>query len=198
MNEQQDKVNQDYLLSRYLDGELTRTEEAQLQRLLTRDGELRQELRRYSVLDEQLQAMGQAEPQDIDYDAQRADIIAAVERKVLLEGPLRRRLILRPAVRILAAAAALLIVASVGVLIFISATEKVAPVVKFTVTPETFAIMGVSKSQMEMKQLDETTIAFAPLARGTPTVPPGTVLVSIGARQQLASSLFPLELFGIE
>ena len=115
MSGQEDRKNTEYLLSQYLDEQLTPREEAELREKLSEDGDLREELRRYSALDEQLRSLGEVEVEGIDYDAQRTGVVTAVERSVLLKARPRRRLILRPAFGAMAAAAMVLIAVSVGV-----------------------------------------------------------------------------------
>jgi len=106
------------LVSQYLDGRLGQAETSRLERRLAVDGELREQLRLYSRLDGVLKEGYAHPPAGVDYDAQRAEIAAAVERSVLLEGLARRRLVFRPVFAALAAAAVLLVAASAALLAY--------------------------------------------------------------------------------
>lgn len=118
MDEQRDEDLERQLCG-YLDGQLSRREQARLEKRLAGDEALREELKRYAALDGHLAALGAEEVEGIDYDLQRAEIIAAVERKVLLARARRRRLLFRPVLGALAAAATVLLLASVAVMVFV-------------------------------------------------------------------------------
>lgn len=216
MDEPNDKKNLEYLLSEYLDGQLTGRDKAKLERQLAEDTDLRAELRCYTALNEHLQAADAQELEQIDYNAQRAEIIAAVERKVLLEGPPRRRV--RPAVSIfariwpvgsrrrlmlrrvaapLAVAAVLLIGVSVGVLLFRPAGPRAQiGEVAVSVLPDTLVAMGPAELTVKLKRLDAD-VWDQELPKPT-AIPARIVMVSIGQRREISPSLFPVELFEIE
>lgn len=118
MNRPDKNTNWEYLLSQHLDGQLDDRQAGELARRLAEDSQLRQALALYTALADHLRPADREAPAGIDYDSQRAAIMAAIERKALLEGLPRRRLVFRPVFRALAAAAVLLVLASVGVLVF--------------------------------------------------------------------------------
>lgn len=200
MSGQDDRENTEYLLSQYLDEQLTPREEADLREKLSEDGDLREELRRYSVLDEQLRSLGGVEVEGIDYDAQRAGVVSSVERSVLLKARPRRRLILRPAFGVLAAAAMVLIAISVGVLMFRSPPPPPpVQIIAMKWLPESAPSAGPVEVSMELKRLDVGQLAMVPSeAAPASSLPSGTVLVSIGPRRRIAPTLFPTEMFAIE
>jgi len=80
-----DKDNPEFLLSQYLDGQLSPAEMERLEERLGDDGLLRRELQRYAALGEMLSSLPPSPELDqIDFDAQRHDIMAQLERKALL------------------------------------------------------------------------------------------------------------------
>lgn len=82
-----EKDNLEFLLSQYLDGQLDPQEMERMEDRLGGDLELRRELQRYAKLDEMLGEMRlPPELEAVDFDAQRQEIMAALERKALLAG----------------------------------------------------------------------------------------------------------------
>lgn len=197
MNRQNDKENPEYLLSQYIDGQLTRDQEENLSDRLATDEELRDQLRLYTSLNARLD-LDSDELDKIDYDGQRAAIVAAVERKILLEGLPRRRRILRPVFGALAAAALVLLVVSAGVLMFRKQTVPVAgPVISVMMLPETSAADSAGTMSVQMRRLDSAElVAMVEPARAT--IPSGTVVVLIGSPVERVASAFPAEMFWIE
>jgi len=196
MNDRNDKTDPEFLLSRYLDGDLDAAERAELELRLKADAALKDELRLYTALNEQLEAADQADLGEIDFDAQRAEIIARLERKVLLEGPPRRRSVVRLGRGVLAAAAVLLIAASVAVRIFWpSAPPAGSPEV--TVRPVRPLQVAMAGAAM---------VSAGPVRpHAGETMPPGAapatgvVMVSVGSRSEISSNeSFPTAWFGIE
>jgi anti-sigma factor RsiW len=82
-----EKDNLEFLLSQYLDGQLDLQEMERMEDRLGGDLELRRELQRYAKLDEMLgELRSPPELEAVDFDAQRQEIMAALERKALLTG----------------------------------------------------------------------------------------------------------------
>ena len=82
-----EKDNLEFLLSQYLDGQLDPQEMERMEDRLGNDLELRRELQRYAKLDEMLgELRSPPELEAADFDAQRREIMAALERKALLAG----------------------------------------------------------------------------------------------------------------
>jgi len=195
MDKPQNHLDLEFQISQYLDGQLSRRQAAMFERRLQRDEALRRELRRYTALESELSAMGQAELQDVDYADQRAEIMSALERRQLLEVPLpRRRLVLRPVFAVLAAAAVLVLVAGVAVRIFRS-TAPPKTVVQVAVLP-----MGPAPSsdpaevKVVLRQPDwgDIRMAATELAHAEPGMPAGTVLVSFSRPAQQADLAYPM------
>jgi len=107
----QDKDNLEFKLSQLLDGDLDPTEEALLLARLREDSDLARQLAGYKHLDEMLEDLAVApELSRVDYDAQRSEIMAKLEKKALLTAPRRLSIVRIAFSGALAAAATLLIV----------------------------------------------------------------------------------------
>ncbi len=74
------ETNWEFQISQYLDGLLDGPALARLQARLEEDPQLRETLRQYQLMQEQLDALGR-EDLAIDFDAQRAEIMAEVRRR---------------------------------------------------------------------------------------------------------------------
>ncbi len=86
-NMKDEKDNLEFLLSQYLDGQLDPREMERMEDRLGGDLELRRELQRYAKLDEMLgELRSPPELEAVDFDAQRREIMAALDRKALLSG----------------------------------------------------------------------------------------------------------------
>jgi len=196
MNARNDKADPEFLLSRYLDGDLDAAEQAELELRLREDASLREELRLYTALNERLEAADDAELGGIDYDAERAAIIGRLERKMLLEGPPRRRLTVRLGGGVLVAAAVLLIVASVALRFFWPAPpQKTSGEVSVSLVPPG-RILPASPAMVSagpVRPHEGETI------RPGPALASGAVMVSVGSRGEISNDEpFPTVWFGIE
>jgi anti-sigma factor RsiW len=175
--------NLEFRLCQYLDGQLGRREQAALEKRLAADPALRDELKRYAALNGQLGALREnagAGP-EVNYDLQRAEIVAAVERKLLLARR-RRPLVLRPVFGALAAAVVLLV--SVGVLVLLQTGPgtPVEPPVRVIVLPVAPPSGGAGEVLVRVEPDEPEQIPSAPGEEAAPQdVPDGTVVVSIGA-----------------
>ena len=69
----------EFQISRYVDGELNEEEVAELTRRVNEDPALREAIDEYRALEAQLSAMGE-DVLDVDYNKQRKDILAEVDR----------------------------------------------------------------------------------------------------------------------
>ncbi len=169
----------EYRLCQYLDGQLSRRERLAFEKRLQANEALRDTLGEYAALDRHLAELADTEIEGVDYDLQRAGIVAAVERKALL-APRRRRLIFRrPLLSALAAAASILIVASAALILFGPATPPGPPLVQVELTPAAPAPVGAPEIVMHMKppSFDELPLPadVSPLL----DAPRGTVVVSV-------------------
>ena len=169
----------EYRLCQYLDGQLSRRERLAFEKRLQANEALRDTLGEYAALDRHLAELADTEIEGVDYDLQRAEIVAAVERKALL-APRRRRLIFRrPLLSALAAAASILIVASAALILFGPAPPPGPPLVQVELTPAAPAPVGAPEIVMHMKppSFDELPLSadVSPLL----DAPRGTVVVSV-------------------
>ncbi len=180
MSEKMDKSDIQQKLCAYLDGELSESASAELERQLAASPQLQAELRNYAAINKQLADLGEEDMPGIDTDAQRERIMGVLERQTLL-GPRRRRLSLRPAVRVLSAAAVVAIVATVAWLIFQPSTRQpqaqvvVARVVQ-PPQPTGKAMLAVEYPRIEWILQPQDTPSTA--------IPPGTIVVSIGIEDE--------------
>lgn len=173
-------------LVRYLDGELSDREAAELEARVERDDRLRELLRQYAALDGRLAELRDRGAEELDAELQRADIVAALERKVLLEGPSRgsRVIRLKPLAAGLAAAAVIAI-ATAFVLMLPGARDTTdapgEPFVRASMLPagETTATEGFVESHP--MPLEHMQVRLSPELRRETGVPSGTVYVSSGA-----------------
>ncbi len=182
MSDKQNIPDLEFELSEYLDGNLPAHEAARLEKLLAEDNELRQQLQDYASLNEGLSKIGRAELEDIDYDRQRSEVMAAIERKVLLEGyPARRRQVaIRWMAGGLAAAAAVLIVASLALQLFRS--EPQPTIISSVVTAEAGLPKDVpSVVASSIVKITDFKPAITPAQPGRAA---GSVLVSVSSFTQ--------------
>lgn len=177
-------------LCRYLDGQLPRRERLALEKRLDEDQALREELRRYAALDACLQEIAGGEVDGVDYDLQRAGIIAAVERKTLLAPPRRRPVMLRPTFLVLTAAASILLVFSVAMLVLrpprpVDGTPLVLVEIP-PVAPRPSGPVDVSV-EISAPELDE--MPLAPEPESLDAMPAGTIVVSVRSRTPRPAAL---------
>jgi len=186
MSEKPEKV--EWELSQYLDGQLSSRQAAALEKRLAQDPQLRQELQRYVALEEHLSAMGREELAGIDYESQRSQIMAALERKGLLAARPRRVLIFRPVFGVLAAAAAVAIVATVALVLFGTKPPTQAPIAKAPLGPAPMvAVAGMlappaqRETKVSVQYPQMVREELPPAQEEAPAdIPPGTVAVSFG------------------
>ena len=170
----------EFLITQYVDGLLDPSRAAELERKLEADPALREQLRLYESLQGLLMADDRKALSGIDYDGQREEVIAAVQRRALAERLPSRPVILRPMFRVLAAAAAVLVVASVGLLVY-RAGPRAEPEVSVAMRSAAVSPAGRGELEVSMRRVDPGMLAMsvlAPAAEGP--LPSGTVVVSAG------------------
>ncbi len=187
-----DNQDLEFQISQYIDGQLDPRQRQELEARLHADPAAAELLRQYKALQShlgQLDAMGL---DGIDFDSQRATIMASLERKALLTSRQRRVFVLRPAfIGAVAAAAVVLLAVTVGVkfLDFGSlATDGGAAIVKCQILPPAGAstedgkpIVQAYAIQLDEAEEDETVAGL----------PSGTVLVSIPQKQRADEPVMP-------
>jgi anti-sigma factor RsiW len=204
MNENERHQEPEARLCDYLDGHLPRSERRRLEKQLEDDEPLREELRKYAALDGLLGGLGRREVEGVDYDRQRAEIVAAAERRALLsQKPRRRVLAFRPLPVGLAAAASLLLVVGVAFLLLggPEGPANTEPEVQTTASAVSVQVVPVSMAAASPRAVVEMRLAqpagqTTPATRDArPAVPSGTVVVSSGAVGRKADISSPIMIY---
>lgn len=177
----QEKDNIEFIISQYLDGQLSPRRQKEFSQQLEHDPALARELQKYQALDANLKKLDQAKLDQVDYQAQRSIIMERLERKVLLEGSRRRVFVLRPAfVGTMAAAAAVLL--AVGLswrTIFPVHSQPDSQVIVKVLPPADKSIQGEPVIRMSLPRLSPQEVAVGPRAESPDKLPSGTVMVSV-------------------
>lgn len=116
MNDMADNSDIEFRLSRYLDGELRGQELQDFEKELQHSARLQDELRLYRSLNRQIDEL--RVKRTVDFDAQRRQIMAALERKMLLPRRTVRPLLLRPVMMSMVAAAAAVVLIVTATLVW--------------------------------------------------------------------------------
>ena len=188
---QPEKDNLEFELSQYLDGELSGRRARKLEKRISQDPALQEELKKYAALEGRLSALGAGSLAGADYDSQRAEVLRVLERRALLERPRHRLIIFRPVFAAvsggLAAAAAIVI----GLAMWLSSPGPVAgpgPIAMPPSASQPPAAAGPAEVQVAMNRMEAGDFHLPEVAAGMeppdiasePEPPPGTVLVSVG------------------
>ncbi len=186
MNEFERHNDAEELLCDYLDGRLSHRQRRLLEKRLEQDGDLREQLRQYGVLDGMFDQLGESDAEGFDFDQQRSEIVAAAERKVLL-GPKRYRPVyLRPVFMGLAAAASLLLLAGAAFLLTrppVVGMSQSAPAVSVYVLPVANAPIGREVVSVTLSAPSGQAYQPPQPTTSNAAVPRGTVVVSTGAHR---------------
>ncbi|MFP4140057.1 MAG: hypothetical protein ACLFVY_05795 [Phycisphaerae bacterium] len=183
----------DRLMQEYVDGTLEGRRLREFERRLENDESLRGELEAYSALARQIEAELDRDVPGVDYEAMRADILAAVERKVIMQGPSHSRLLRwRPMVGGLAAAAAIVLAVSVWLVVSTpsqtNAGVEQASVSMVPAAPEQGGEEFVSVSLAE-PQWDQVVLSPEAAFDSLEDLPAGTVMVSVGEESADSAAL---------
>ncbi|MFP4214539.1 MAG: hypothetical protein ACLFVH_01325 [Phycisphaerae bacterium] len=183
----------DRLMQEYVDGTLEGRRLREFERRLENDESLRGELEAYSALARQIEAELDRDVPGVDYEAMRADILAAVERKVIMQGPSHSRLLRwRPMVGGLAAAAAIVLAVSVWLVVSTPSQTNVgveqASVSMVPAAPEQGGEEFVSVSLAE-PQWDQVVLSPEAAFDSLEDLPAGTVMVSVGEESADSAAL---------
>ncbi|MFW5731845.1 MAG: hypothetical protein ACOCZU_01420 [Planctomycetota bacterium] len=183
----------DRLMQEYVDGTLEGRRLREFERRLENDESLRGELEAYSALARQIEAELDRDVPGVDYEAMRADILAAVERKVIMQGPSHSRLLRwRPMVGGLAAAAAIVLAVSVWLVVSTpsqtNAGVEQASVSMVPAAPEQGGEEFVSVSLAE-PQWDQVVLSPEAAFDSPEDLPAGTVMVSVGEESADSAAL---------
>ncbi|MCD4823329.1 MAG: hypothetical protein K8S55_01875, partial [Phycisphaerae bacterium] len=173
----------EYLLSLKLDGQLTQAAADKLAGRLEAESAMQEAMAGYQSLDTHLTAMGEQLP-DMDFDRQRAEILAAVADRMPHRPSRVVRYALRPALAFCASAAA--IVLCISVYVMFQGKPTVSPGVpgdpfevgrvEVAVLPVEADVAGPAVVQVEMKRMPG--MAHATLTNTKPVVG-GSIVVSM-------------------
>lgn len=193
MNDKPRNDDAEFLLSELLDGRLGRRQSRAMQRRMEQDPNFAGEYRRYAALDEHLKALGAQMP-DVDYEGQRQDIMAVLERRVLLARPQRWARIPRFAFWGMAAAAAAVMVT---VATFWPQRHSAAP------STELFqmAVIPASARPSGPAVIETAAIRNGPVKETWDEpgmLPLGTVVVSVAADRPETPSILPVPITEID
>jgi anti-sigma factor RsiW len=176
----------------YLDGQMGRKERRQFEQQLQADPALREELESFASLEGLLGGLALQEPEglDVNYDQQRAQIVAAAERRVLLAPARHAPFFLRPTFAVLAAAAVVLLLVAASVLL---SPATVGPLK----APGSAVSMQLLSAEPSHQGQGLVSVQFQPLrqeemppdsqAAALPATPAETVVVSVGPAPAPAS-----------
>lgn len=179
----QDKDNLEFLISQYLDGQLSVRQEQDFARRLEQGAALAEELRKYQALEGHLKDVGSAQIRQVDFEAQRSSIMERLERKVLLEGTRRRVFVLRPAfLGSVAAAAAIMLAVGLSWNVLFPHRVDVGQQSQISVkvlAPVKEASQGEAVVRMSAPRLTPEEVAVRPTVKSAGRLPRGTVMVSV-------------------
>lgn len=193
----------DRRLCEYLDGQLSAHERVQLERRLEHDEALRRELARYGDLDELLAGLARDPVEGVDYDVQRAEIVAAVERQALLGA---RRLVLRPVFLGTMAAAALVLIAVTAAIVLLRPRGPLEPArpgvpmasaVRVELLPAAASPAGTAEVFVRLSAMEPSDWPLAPADEARSATPPAeTVVISVGS-ERTAGLDWPADPIGV-
>lgn len=188
MSERPDTHDVEFLLCQYLDDQLSRRQRQALETRLAEEPELREQLRKYQTLDDHLADLGDETPVGMDFDSMRTDVLAAVERKIIMQGPPKRRpWIIRLGVGAAAAAAILLAVVSVVFLMPGGGEETSSqPVASSDMLRAEGSGGGEGQASASVREMGWEELSLSAEIDETTMdedVPSGTIILSIGSEQ---------------
>jgi len=187
-DERDDRELRELRLCEYLDGQLSHRQRRRLEKELDQDKSLRDQLRQYAALDGLFGQLADLDVEGFDFGRQRAEIVAAAERKALLGRRSHRPIYFRPVFAGLAAAASLLMLVGAAVLLNRPGTVPApvpAPAVSVRILPAAVHAGGKTVVYMTMSPLARQESPPRPTAVAKMFAPPGTVAVSAGAHRRI-------------
>ena len=172
-------------LCEYLDGQLSHRQRRRLEKQLDQDEHLRDQLHQYAALDGLFGQLADQDVEGFDFGRQRAEIVAAAERKALLGRRSHRPVYFRPVFAGLAVAASLLLLVGVSVMLLSRPGNVSAPVpaVSVRILPAAMHVGGKTVVYVTMSPLAGQESPPRPTAVAKMFAPPGTVVVSTGAHR---------------
>ncbi len=187
MNEKE-QLDLEFRISQYLDGQLSDRQAAELEKRIAGDEKLERLMEQYAAVVSHVSG----EPLDeskFDFTEQKAGIMQAVERKMLLGGQKRRRIIvLRPFVRMAAAAAVL--VASFVVFYLLRSSPPPAETIEVAIVRPEPLPTGEIAMDMKLVPMEWDEVNLASKEETKPLkIPAGTVVVSFGSSAETTTDL---------
>ena len=186
-DDEDERDGRELRLCEYLDGQLSHRQRRQLEKQLDQDEHLRDQLRQYAALDGLFGQLADQDVEGFDFARQRAEIVAAAERKALLGRRSYRLVYFRPVFAGLAVAASLLLLVGVSVMLLSRPGTVSAPVpaVSVRIVPAAIHTGGKSVVYMTMSPPVGQESPRRPTAVAKTFAPPGTVVVSAGAHKMI-------------
>jgi len=180
-----DRELRELSLCEYLDGQLSHRQRRRLEKQLDQDEHLRDQLHQYAALDGLFGQLADLDVEGFDFGRQRAEIVAAAERKALLGRRSHRPVYFRPVFAGLAVAASLLLLVGVSVMLLSRPGNVSAPVpaVSVRILPAAMHVGGKTVVYVTMSPLAGQESPPRPTAVAKMFAPPGTVVVSTGAHR---------------
>ena len=206
------KDNLEFELSQYLDGQLSGRRARRLERRLDQEPALREELKKFAALDEQLSQLAQKDVAGLDYDWQRSEVVRMLERKRLLGARSTRTIFFRPVFWGTGGALAVAAAVVIGILAWMPPAGPTGnPTVATALTPEVSVALVRPAAPMQgtvqasPRRLDENDYRLPGPPVEDPGMeiatrakaPPGTVMASFNqprpSQYGAGSFLFPAE-----
>jgi anti-sigma factor RsiW len=184
-DDEDERDDRELRLCEYLDGQLSHRQRRRLEKQLDQDEHLRDQLRQYAALDGLFGQLADLDVEGFDFGRQRAEIVAAAERKALLGRRSHRPIYFRPVFAGLAVAASLLLLVGVSVMLLSRPGNVSAPVpaVSVRILPAAMHVGGKTVVYVTMSPLAGQESPPRPTAVAKMFAPPGTVVVSTGAHR---------------
>jgi anti-sigma factor RsiW len=184
-DDEDERDDRELRLCEYLDGQLSHRQRRRLEKQLDQDEHLRDQLHQYAALDGLFGQLADQDVEGFDFGRQRAEIVAAAERKALLGRRSHRPVYFRPVFAGLAVAASLLLLVGVSVMLLSRPGNVSAPVpaVSVRILPAAMHVGGKTVVYVTMSPLAGQESPPRPTAVAKMFAPPGTVVVSTGAHR---------------
>ena len=184
-DDEDERDDRELRLCEYLDGQLSHRQRRRLEKQLDQDEHLRDQLHQYAALDGLFGQLADLDVEGFDFGRQRAEIVAAAERKALLGRRSHRPVYFRPVFAGLTVAASLLLLVGVSVMLLSRPGNVSAPVpaVSVRILPAAMHVGGKTVVYVTMSPLAGQESPPRPTAVAKMFAPPGTVVVSTGAHR---------------
>jgi len=184
-DDEDERDDRELRLCEYLDGQLSHRQRRRLEKELDQDEHLRDQLHQYAALDGLFGQLADLDVEGFDFGRQRAEIVAAAERKALLGRRSHRPVYFRPVFAGLTVAASLLLLVGVSVMLLSRPGNVSAPVpaVSVRILPAAMHVGGKTVVYVTMSPLAGQESPPRPTAVAKMFAPPGTVVVSTGAHR---------------